>query len=253
LFGWIRRLKHPQVAELFLPLYIGLLLVWPAVWSGERFLVPALPLILFYAAEGLQRIALRVQPSAVRWAGYAAAGFVLLMAIKPMQAAVELGTTCTRLYMAGDRYACHPEEWKDFFHTAELAGQVLPPNAVVLSRKPRTFWAVSGWVPGRNYPLNSEPDSFFVAANKAGARYVVVDRLDALSQRYLLPVILRRPEAFCIMYGLGPDRTAMLGILPSAATMKNREANSDGQIAFNVCGPDYWRSKALMDQVLQGK
>jgi hypothetical protein len=42
LFGWIRRLKHPQVAEFFLPLYIGLLLAWPAVWSGERFLVPAL-------------------------------------------------------------------------------------------------------------------------------------------------------------------------------------------------------------------
>ncbi len=254
LYGWIRRLKHAQVAEFFLPLYIGLLLVWPAVWSGERFLVPALPLLLFYAAEALQRVVRRVQPSAVRWGGYAAAALILLIALKPLQIGIQWGMECSRLYSAGDRYACHRPEWKDFFHSAELAGQVLPANAVTLSRKPRLFWAVSGWVQGRNYPLNSEPDSFFTAARQAGARYVVVDRLDALSQRYLMPVIVRRPQAFCVLYGMGPDRTAILGILPSADTLKNQEenpGNSDRQVGFTLCGPEYWRSKALMDQMLQ--
>ena len=249
-FGWVRRLRHAQVAEFFLPLYIALLLAWPAVWSGERFLVPALPLLLFYAAEGLQRILYRVRPKAVRWAGVAAAALIVLIASKAIFLSVRYGMECTTLYRLGDRYACHSREWKDFFNTAELAGQVLPRDAVTLSRKPRTFWAVSGWVPGRNYPLSNEPDSFFVAAQRAGAQYVVLDRLDGLSQRYLMPVLVRRPQAFCLMYGLGPDRTAMLGIRPAADTMSDQPGDS-GRVGFTVCGPEYWRSKALMDQLLQ--
>jgi hypothetical protein len=251
-FGWVRRLKHPQVAEFFLPLYIGLLLVWPAVWSGERFLVPALPRLLFYAAEGLQRILYAVRPNAVRWAGVAAAALIVLFAGRTLVLSVRYGMLCTATYRLGDRYACHSQEWKDFFHTAELAGQVLPTDAVTLSRKPRTFWAVSGWVPGRNYPLSAEPDSFFAEATRSRARYVVLDRLDGLSQRYLLPVLIQRPQAFCLMYGLGPERTAMLGIRPAADTMRN-QSTSEREVGFSVCGPEYWRSKALMDQVLQGR
>jgi hypothetical protein len=187
----------------------------------------------------------------VRWASLATAALIVLFAIKPLELSVRYGFPAHALTL-GDRYACHYPEWQDFFHTAELAGQVLPTNAVTLSRKPRTFWAVSGWVPGRNYPLSADPDSFFVAAQRARARYVVLDRLDALSQRYLMPVLVRRPQAFCLMYGLGPERTAMLGIRPAADTMSNQSVDPR-QVGFSVCGPEYWRSKALMDQVLQGR
>jgi hypothetical protein len=47
--------RRARVADVFLPLYLGLIFIWPAVWSGERLLLPALPLLLFYAAEALVR------------------------------------------------------------------------------------------------------------------------------------------------------------------------------------------------------
>src|SRR5690606_3625125 len=67
--GWGARLRRPGVPELFLPLYAGLLLSWPHVWSGERFLLPALPLILAYAAIGLTPACRRLAPRLVRVPG----------------------------------------------------------------------------------------------------------------------------------------------------------------------------------------
>jgi len=52
LVGWIRVLREKVgVAELFFPLYFGLILLWPPAWSGDRFALPLLPLIFFYAGR----------------------------------------------------------------------------------------------------------------------------------------------------------------------------------------------------------
>lgn len=250
-FGWVRRLRHAHVSELFLPFYIGLLLVWPAVWSGERFLVPVLPLLIFYAAEGLHRLVLRFAATRVRTLTLAAAAIVILLALPAFVQTLRWGSMCTRYYMLGDPYACHTPGYQDFFATAELAGRILPDQAVALSRKPRTFWAMSrGTIKGRVYPFTPEPDSLIAAANQAGARYIILDRTDALSQMYLTPALLKRPAAFCIVYAQGPERAAILGVKPGAETIRNVGADST-QANFQLCGPEYWRSRELMEATLR--
>jgi hypothetical protein len=252
LFGWLRRLRHAQVAELFLPLYVGLLLVWPAVWSGERFLVPALPLLLFYAAETLQRLVRRLAPGRVRALSLAAAAVILLLALPATVVGIRWGLACSRLYRDGDQYACMDEGTKDLLRIAELASFALPDSAVILSRKPRLVWAASGGRPGRNYPMSAEPDSLLRAAAEAGAEYVILDRVDRLSQAYLMPALARRPDAFCIVYGYGPARSAILGIRPSpsAAPAPPLPDTARG-VQFQICGPEYWRSPDIMESVLQ--
>ena len=249
--GWIRRLRHAQVSELFLPLYIGLLLAWPAVWSGERFLVPALPFFLFYGAETLQRWVRHLQPRRVRFISLATAGLILLFAIPALRLGAMWGMHCTRLYMGGDPYSCHTPEWKDLFHVTELANRALPENAVLLSRKPRLLWAISGGRTGRIYPLSDSPDSLIASAKQAGARYVMLDRVDGLSQRYLLPALVARPAAFCVLYALGPNRTALFGIKPDAERIANSSPGQAQEVGFEFCGPEYWRSPAVMDSIMR--
>ncbi|SVA92866.1 uncharacterized protein METZ01_LOCUS145720, partial [marine metagenome] len=54
--GWTLRVRNSvTVAELFAPLYFGLILAWPVVWSGDRFALPLYPLVLFYAGETMLR------------------------------------------------------------------------------------------------------------------------------------------------------------------------------------------------------
>jgi hypothetical protein len=243
-YGWLVRMRRPRISELFLPLYIGLLLIWPAVWSGERFLLPALPFILFYAGDGVVRVLRMTTPPAARLVPAALAGLLVLLGLPQLVQATRLSRECMAIYRAGDRYACLPEQWQDYAAIAELAPRVLPDGAAVLSRKPRTFYILSG-LPGRTYPLVAVPDSFFRAAADAGARYVLFDRLDGLSQAYLAPVLVRYSNSFCIMFGLGPDRATLFGILPSRAPPATQPAQ------FAACGPEFWRSSAARDSLLQ--
>ena len=160
---------------------------------------------------------------------------------------IRIGMECTSLYRAGDRYACLPQEWKDYFAIAELAPRILPERSAVLSRKARSFYILGG-VPGRQYPLSAEADVFFKEASAARARYVVFDGLDALSVNYLAPVLTEHQNSFCIMFGLGQNRAIMFGIkqkpiTPSAAAQPG---------TFQPCGDDYWRSTAVRDSLYQG-
>ena len=248
-YGWFRRLRRARVSELFLPLYIGLLLVWPAVWSGERFLLPALPFILFYAGDAFVRLLRLTIPVTARLIPAAAAGMLVLIGLPQLSQATQIGRECMSIYRTGDEYACLPQQWKDFYSLAEMAPRLLPDSAVILSRKPRNFYSASG-LQGQNYPLFAEPDSFFNTARRMGARYVLFDLLDGVSQAYLAPVLINRSNNFCIMFGLGMDRATMFGIMPNAAPVAAQ--NPQAGVNFTACADEYWRSPAARDSLAKG-
>jgi hypothetical protein len=207
------------------------------VWSGERFLLPALPLVLSYAAEGLVFVLQKMTARAAPLVATAIAGFVLLLAVPQIVNQVRTGNACTSEYFAGRPYACLGEQWQDFFGLAAWTRDALPKDAVVLSRKDRMFYVLSGRT-GRPYPMTRDFSEFLAKAKAAGARYVVLDHLDGLSSTYLTPVIASRPDAFCVIYSTDPTRDALLGIhldappnLPGATTGEN--------ISLTVCPPDF--------------
>lgn len=250
LYGWARRLRRPDAVVLWLPLYAGVLLVWNPAWGGERLLLPLFPALLAFAGDGLARVARawRVRPLP---AGALAAAALVAVGVPGLHAQLRTGMNCTGRWLEGERYACYNAEWSDFMEMARTAGRALPPGAAVISRKPALFWAESG-LPGRNYPLAREPDSLFAAASRAGAGYVVLDYVDAVASRYLTPVLMRRPRAFCVMHALGPKRAALLAIRPGADTIPDAGADpgeADRSVAFARCGPELYRSPAVRDSL----
>lgn len=215
LAGWGFRLRRPGVAEFFFPLYLGLILVWPAVWSGERFLLPAYPLLLGYAAESLVRSARRVRPGVVVPAGVGAVVLVLLLVLPALRQGIARSITCTTLYRAGEAYPCLGPVWRDFFGIAEWARESLPDDAVVISRKPRLFYGLSARR-GLIYPFSSDPADFFAVVRASGARYLVLDQLGGVSARYVGPVLEAHPDAFCFLHTAAAGQAALLGILPES-------------------------------------
>ena len=231
IYGWIRRLRRARVAELFLPLYLGLILLWPAVWSGERFLLPVLGLMLFYAGDGLVRAVGRT-PRTRLLTGAAAAALLVLLAAPGLATATRFGLACNGAYRQGQRYACVDPATQQFYALAEWAGQALPADAKVLSRKPRLFYVMSG-LQGRNYPMASTTEALLAAADSAGARWVVLDQLGGLAQRYLAPALLQRPRAFCVVQATDGG-VVLFGIRPDAATVPDGGAPGDPG-AFEPC------------------
>jgi hypothetical protein len=247
IYGWFRRMRRPRVSELFLPLYLGLLLIWPAVWSGERFLLPALPFILFFAGDGLVRSLRVATPSVARLVPAGIAALMVLLAMPQLAEAMRISGECRALFRAGDRYPCMDPVSTDLFGMAELAPRVLPANTAILTRKPRIFYHVAG-IPGQIWPLVAQPDSFFRFADAIKARYVLFDPRDGLSQAYVAPVLVNHSNRFCLLFGLGEGRPMIFGIADSVRPF----APGAGE-QFATCGVEYWKSAAVRDSAFSGQ
>jgi hypothetical protein len=209
-WGWSRRiLDRPGAAELFVPLYVGLILVWPEVWAGDRFTLPLYPLGVLYAGEALAVAGRRVGSEAafallaVAFLGLAAPTIPRWLSLS------EEGRTCRRVAGDADPVVCHRPGFQEFRVAAEWAGVNLPEGSVVLNRKPSLFY-IFGGPPGRIFPFTVEPGPVLAEADRLGARYLVLDHVDGISPFYLGEVIRAYPGAFCHVAGWGVEG-GMLG------------------------------------------
>jgi hypothetical protein len=260
--GWTRALRRNNGApEWFLPLYTGLILLWPPVWSGDRFALPLVPLILVFAGEALLAVA---RPLAPRLGRGLAAAAVLLLALP---AALDLARVrkadeaCRSAALAAGPWACGGVGMVDFIAVARWAGQNLPGGTVVLTRKPRIWYAMSG-VPTRTYPFTEVPGAFLEQSRAWGADYVVLDYMGRQGGVYVGGAIAADPQAFCQvgLFGAGTIHppTRLLGILPAEAV--SGSAVGEGGVRLEGCGdpedlvdvsgtaapgPDGWRIPLL--------
>ena len=218
LAGWVDRFRiRWTVVELFTPLYFGLILLWPAVWSGDRFALPLYPLMLFYAGEALVRGARRMAPPLALAAGITAVAVLLLPSVQGWGQSVSRATACRESVRVAGPFACYGEGFQQFVTAARWIGENVPDESAVFSRKPRIFYTLSG-IRSRTYPLSTDPERFFREARELGVSYVVLDRVDRLGGAYVGAVVRDRPWAFCGLAGVGEGeiRTQILGIVEDA-------------------------------------
>ena len=216
-WGWVRRVRSaPGVVELFVPLYFGLILVWPEVWSGSRFLLPLLPFILVYAGESVLRIGRRTGSGGAGFIGAAAFLSVVLPALPGWLSVASEARVCRGIADFGDPFRCQGTGFVEFRDAAAWAGVNLSSDAVVLSRKPRIFFLLGG-PPSIVFPFTRDAELFLGEADRAGATYLLLDHIDTVSLFYLPPVLSARPLAFCHVTGWrtgdGPG-TELFRILP---------------------------------------
>jgi hypothetical protein len=58
--AYFRRLRsRPRIYEIFIPLYLGIVLLWPNP-AGARYLIPIFPLYVYYCLEGAEAINIRL-------------------------------------------------------------------------------------------------------------------------------------------------------------------------------------------------
>ena len=217
LVGWGRRLRlGPSLAEIFFPLYGGLMLLWPQVWSGDRFALPLLPLLLFYATTALHWMLHRLKPTA-RSLGLAGAFLILaLPSLRSWAGEAEAARECRAVAKGGDPWACHGLNVQEYVLLAGWVGENLPVGAVVVTRKPRIFFVQSS-VKALSLPLTTDAGEFLGRAREGGARYLTADRWDGLAAYYLPAILEARHGAFCYLTGVesgGQMGAQLLGIQP---------------------------------------
>jgi hypothetical protein len=209
IYGWARRLRKPILADIWLPIYLTLVILWPETWSGARFLFPVIPLLALYVGETINDLAKAASHPKIFAAALILAGLVTVGPSLKKQA--RIGSVCRQQYAMGADFPCTHPYFQDFFQTAEKTRGRLPEGSVVISRKPTIFFLHSGY---RSvlYPLTNVPDSLFNLAKRVSAQYVVVDQIGDLAPLYLHPVMLARRDDFCVIPELSTPNAAMAKI-----------------------------------------
>ncbi|MBN2288494.1 MAG: hypothetical protein JXQ83_04110 [Candidatus Glassbacteria bacterium] len=202
----------PGFLEVYVLVYLGIVLLWPEAWSDVRFLMPVVPLLLLYLAEAVELAARRLGPGkAFPGMPAAAAGLVLALA--------GLGSQAGRMpenlgmigrYLDGDRYAGYPVNWRHLFQAADWVKQNTPETSVVTVRKPRLFYLHTGRK-ACGYPFTTDRDSVFAEIRRTD--YVVIDAVSGTTYRYLLPAVQEHRDDFKVVFALQDPLTAVLEVL----------------------------------------
>jgi len=245
--GWWRPTRsRAGPTELFFPLYTGLILLWPVVWSGDRFALPLFPLLLVFAASAIQNgVGEGMRGKVVALVGLA---MVLLPAVNVWTSSVAEASGCAAVVRQGGPFACYGPRMTQFAEAAAWSGDNLPAGSAVMTRKPRLFYVLSG-VPSRTFPFDTDPAVHFTEADGLGARYVLLDQVDNLAGRYVGAAIQEQPGAFCYVQAFGGQGPAsqLLGLLPAEQRSADGLQTEDGGVRIATCPQDYVSSITVVD------
>ncbi|HET6680188.1 MAG TPA: glycosyltransferase family 39 protein [Gemmatimonadaceae bacterium] len=188
--GLVLLWKRWRPAALFLVVYGSLLMAW--TWHVDRFLQPALPLILVSMFVGASWLASRITPRAGAWG----VGVVLTLLAAPALATdadtVASATTCR--VDPYERLECADARSLDLVSLARAAGSTLPGDAVVFAPKERAFHYHSGLkLPIMDALLEVPADSFASELRARGVTHAVLSTAgyDYRRARSLLTAICR--------------------------------------------------------------
>lgn len=217
LFGWLRTaVAELRVAHLLVAFYVGLILLWPPVWTDRRFLLPVLPLLVIFGVAGAAYARERLGPRlGYASMGLAAAGLAT-MALMSSVAVVPGRVACQFAFRNGQ--ACDRPQYREFYAMGRWASENTPPGSVIANRSPATFYLFSRRQ-GDLYPYSQDPSVVIRGLEEMGADYVLVDRLSATTAMYLIPALAAHLDRFEVVHTVGGEEgTALLRFLSAPRT-----------------------------------
>ena len=197
------------ILELYVFLYLGVVLIWPERWADVRFLIPAMPLLFMYLIDGTSFVIGLVPLKPLRNATIAASAMAFLVAL------IGVGTLIRNIpenlgmlsrYLKGDYYAGYQEPWPQFFEAADWARVNTPKASTFTVRKPSLFWLSSGRKT-QKFPLTIDRDSVLTVIGKTD--YVVISLMINENQLlyyhntykyFLIPAMEKQLNRFSLIF-----------------------------------------------------
>jgi len=202
-FYWKVRRKFSAL-ELYTIFYTMLILSWPQVWSGERYVLPAIYFLAMYFSFAVYRI-------------FKLKFFVIVMSLIIIYNASSIVRFIPLTYerfqalRKGEIARFYPSDWRAFFSCCDWIIQNLPREAVVVSRKPNMLYFRTG---NRGFVYPFSPDKESVYRKVREADYILLDRFKWTNstQRYLYPALLAHRQDFEAVYIYPEDKVYVVRV-----------------------------------------
>jgi hypothetical protein len=189
---------------------MGVVLLWPEVWMGERFLFGIIPLILFYFIYFFYRIIKKSSRS------------------EKMQSQLFLGVTAVLLVLLlimqfdfTNPQTQYSPDWINYKQAMIWLKHNASPDEVICCRKPYLGYLWSG-KKTIGVPAILDQNEMYKIFNSSGVTYLLYDGFywSSTARRYLGPIIQKNQSDFTIVYALDNPPTYVLKFKP---TMQGKE------------------------------
>lgn len=211
IFGLIKMVKLREVILLYIVFSMGILLLWPEVWNGPRFLFTLIPIFTFLFVLGVIKLIFLMIEKWGKIANetpyYIGLSFFCLISIGMYsnESITKFETKKNNAY--NPRYA-------KYFELAKWTGRNTPDTSLICCRKPLLFYFHSKrFVTGFGNISNEEKmiESFI----DKNIDYVVYESLGfSTTARYLYPVLTKYPTKFKFIRGNNNPNTALFKFQP---------------------------------------
>ncbi|MGB3180668.1 MAG: hypothetical protein WBB45_04725 [Cyclobacteriaceae bacterium] len=197
----IPRLKWFTVAYVFFTM--GILMLWPHVWVGTRFMLPLVPFLLLAGLFGLHKLILLGMKSQKMKPSFSPLFFLVF--------AMFLFGGIGQLHDKAE--ADYPPAWHNYFEIAKSVKQNAP-GSQVICRKPTLFHIFSG-SPTSNFKKTTNNAELIEDFTQKKVDFVVVDNLGySDTYNYLYPAVQNNPQHFQVAARLENPDTYLLRFIP---------------------------------------
>jgi hypothetical protein len=210
IFGLIKLKKYRFVIFSYFLGTFGIMLLWPDVWFGSRFILPIVPLLVFLIIMGIYNLLLlasrylKIQNSFVKAVVFP----LLFLAFLPLYT-----PGIHAMHKNADNI--YPQSFQNYFDLAKWANKNTPENATFACRKTAFFYLYSSRkANGYAYTTNREEVIENLKINNID--YVVLDQLGYSSTgRYLYPAIKRYGNKFKLVKKTEKPETYLFEFKPN--------------------------------------
>ncbi|HKK44986.1 MAG TPA: glycosyltransferase family 39 protein [Balneolaceae bacterium] len=205
-YGLYRLKNYAVLMGAYFISMFGILLLWPSVWFGVRFLLPIIPLLLFCFLVGLHQLlslASEKLGAVVHWSPL----YLLLLGL------TFIPSINARRMQAKAHY---PANWGTYIQIAKWARKNTDPDAIISCRKPAIFYLFSE---RKTFRFKDTPnhEELFQDLKKRGTDYVVLDQLGFSSTpRYLYPMLKKYQNHFKTVLKGTTTQTYLLKFQPDS-------------------------------------
>lgn len=201
LFGIFSIKKNKELILGYIIGTSGIILIWPSIWFGFRFILPIIPVLIFGVVNGVKFILDKLLSSIKAPVSFNAILLVpvfLLLNIK--------GIEQYNLMAKGN----YDVRYQRYFETAKWAKENLPEDSYIACRKIELFYHFSGLRPTQ-FLKSNDKIAVLESLKTSGITHVVLEQLGyADTQRYLYPVITTYPQYFNVVYETSEPKTYLL-------------------------------------------
>ncbi len=191
IFGLIKLKKYQFVIFSYLLGTFGIMLLWPEVWFGPRFILPIVPLLVFLIIVGIYNLLLMGSRYLKLKSSFTQAVVLplLFLAFLPLY-------TPSIHAMHKNAKNVYPKNYQNYFDLAKWANKNTPEDAIFACRKTAFFYLFSSRK-AIGYAHSLDREKVIEQLINNNIDYVVLDQLGYSSTGlYLLPAIKRYGEKF---------------------------------------------------------